>query len=234
MARGAIRAVAAVVLVVALGACSVGRSTNQPASAGPTTAGSAVEDYVGSGPKVAVVGDSISWMSAPRIKSALGAAGFAASVTALPSHTTKDMAPYVRSAVATKPRVLVIDLGTNDVLRDSLRMKGYSLADTEGRLLDFKAEAGGACVVVTTVVSHRQPSADLDAATFNASAGRLNGWMRATFPHILDWDAEVWSQRQHGVELLDGTGVHPNETGRKAMGDLVLAATRRCLDRAAS
>jgi lysophospholipase L1-like esterase len=195
-----------------------------------------VASYPSGGPKIAVVGDSITWFSHFDIEGSLSSAGYSSSVTGLVGQTTIGAGPSVRGAEATRPSVLIVELGTNDVAHQILGRPDSTFGSYRRRMKDFRADAGSACFVVTTIGSHRATwdRARLDSnglRTYNRDAATYNTWLHATFPRVVDWDAYEWAERQKGVVLLDKSGLHPNAAGRAALGRLDLAAVRGCLAR---
>ena len=116
--------------------------------------------------------------------------------------------------VAEAPRIEVINLGTNDMARigvglPSLNEPPQSLADVEANLAgDVAAFPASTCVIVTTINSHDEnPTWDS-----TGSVVTFDNWIRATFPHVADWDAAYKDSYFNGLGQP-----HPNEAGLQAL-----------------
>ncbi len=88
----------------------------------------------------------------------------------------------------------------------------------------YQTEFAGACLIATTVSSHR---ADPDHGRGRPRA--INAWLRAHFTHIVDWDGYEWAQRQAGHVIVETADyVHPNPAGQQDLATLDLAAIKSC------
>jgi lysophospholipase L1-like esterase len=170
---------------------------------------------------VAVVGDSITYLSADDITDELTASGYEPSVVGRIGRSASEVDADVMAARNSSPAVVLLELGTNDVTR-SAGGEG-STADYERWMSGYIAEFPDSCVIVTTVSSHR-PS-----PTMNQTARSINAWLRTRTSHVVEWDNYEWSERRNGVVIVEPDKVHPNPAGQEALGHLDLAAVRSCL-----
>jgi lysophospholipase L1-like esterase len=170
--------------------------------------------------RVTVVGDSITFLSANDITAQLKADGDDPTVVGRIGRTASEVQADVTSAAATKPSVILFELGTNDVTRSA---DGSGSADDyETWMRRYIAQFPDSCLIATTASSHR-PSPAMDA-----TARTINTWLHQTFAHVVEWDTYEWAQRQAHVLLVDYDEVHPNPAGQAALAQLDLAAVRSC------
>jgi hypothetical protein len=120
----------------------------------------------------------------------------------------------ITKEVAEAPAIEVINLGTNDLFRLGVGDAGLgepaqSLDQVEANLAgDVAAFPSSTCVIVTTINSHDEnPTWDPTGA-----AQTFDDWIRATFPHVADWDAAY--QDSYFTTLGQP---HPNEVGNQAL-----------------
>jgi len=171
--------------------------------------------------RVAVVGDSITFLSRADIAAQLQGEGYDADVVGRIGRTAAEVDADVTHASQLAPAVVIFELGTNDVTRSD-RGTG-SAADFERWMSRYIAEFPHSCQIATTVSSHR-PSIKMDRA-----AREINAWLHVHFRHVVEWDSYEWSQRQNGVAIVEPDEVHPNPSGQAALGRLDLAAAKACL-----
>jgi lysophospholipase L1-like esterase len=171
--------------------------------------------------RVAVVGDSITYLSADDITDELKASGYEPTVVGRIGRSASEVDADVMAARNSGPAVVLLELGTNDATR-SARGDG-SAADYERWMSGYIAEFPDSCVIVTTVSSHR-PS-----ATMSQTARTINAWLHTRTSHVVEWDSYEWSQRKNGVIIVEPDDVHPNPAGQAALSHLDLAAVRSCL-----
>ncbi len=172
---------------------------------------------------VAVIGDSITFLAAADIRSGLAANGDHVLLTGRIGFTAAQVAPDVASFAAQHPRVVLFELGTNDVTQSVTG--ATSAAAYERTMAGYIHDFGDACLIATTVSSHRSDSVQ------DATAKAINTWLRAHFTHLVDWDTYEWAQRRAGhviVETVDY--VHPNNAGQQALAHLDVAAVNSCTD----
>jgi lysophospholipase L1-like esterase len=162
---------------------------------------------------VAVLGDSITYLSAAAIHAELD-----------PDHTVEvngvpgiDVAGQQTAALQfarTQPDVAIINLGTNDVgaRRDP--------SEVIGELRAMASEFGpGACLVLVTLTTH-VPSDD-----FAQRAGVVNRWIRSQ-EHVADWDAAL-AASSPSARLTSDT-VHPTVEGQALMAQLLRQQVDAC------
>lgn len=158
------------------------------------------------GGQVAVVGDSITVLSKPYFARAFGSSG-GADVRAKNGQRIDQMLPALQSALKLRPRAVVVNLGTNDVLQAQYHPNWRPAFNRMIELLATKS-----CVVLTTISDRAwSPTAvpsvaeDINRAITIAAAQHPNF-------HILDWNALVHSS--NGNKLLYFDKVHPSTDGQ--------------------
>ncbi len=186
-----------------------------------------IEPYVGSGPTVAMIGDSITYWSASAIGPALGAVGFRSSVSGVQGLTTLDASWVVGHYAAAPPSVLVVELGTNDLSYMARGLPGYTMAEVQARLAAVVDRFPTSCVVVSTVSAHRSAAWRPEWQAYNERAGELNTWVHATFPRVLDWEQAVADSLANGSPIL-ADEVHPNDAGIAVLAQLTAQAASSC------
>ena len=203
-------------------------SGNFAASASPLVSLVVVRPpYVGIGPKMAMLGDSITSIGKAYLTAELSSS-YALSVTGLPGAVTAKLQPYAADYTPTLPDRVVINLGTNDAAL------GTPGAEVDNELASMAATFAGSCVVVVTINAHTGPppvGSTQGGADFNTRAQSLNDFIRATFPHVVDWDAALLAHNQADPTvpwLLPDQQVHPNAAGFAALGDLIRTAAAAC------
>lgn len=178
-----------------------------------------IPPYTGSGPRVAVLGDSITWYTKDRTKTALETAGYATSITGNPGHTFGTIQPWGGLYWDATPEILVVNLGTNDAARQAAGDPNYTLALLQARVRDYQNGFPESCVVFTTTAEHQ----------WNSPVKREYNEFLRTLPHVADWDAIV---RDHLEYLPDG--IHPFDdiagglAGNIAYANMVTEAVRAC------
>jgi lysophospholipase L1-like esterase len=172
------------------------------------------------GPTVAVIGDSITFLSATPIRAGLRADNHRVLLTGRIGYTAAQLAPDVAQFATHHPRVVLFELGTNDVTQSYTGAS--SAAAFEQVMAGYLHQFPGACLIATTVSSHRP------FASMNRTAVAINAWIRANFTHVIDWDGYEWAQRQQGHAIVDGDLVHPNPEGQQDLANLDQAAVRAC------
>lgn len=176
------------------------------------------------GPRVAVIGDSITNLAGPAIKADLSS-DYAWNVQSQGGQSIAQMAPTLQSMLNDpqgRPDDVIVNLGTNDVFavgevglynwQDSLRTEVQALQSTR-------------CVIFVTV----NTSADAlfgDMGTAAAINQAIAGYV-AQMPnlHLLDWNALV-HQGTNAADWIDPGGglttpfVHPNRAGQEELAAL--------------
>lgn len=175
-------------------------------------------------PKIQFVGDSITHAAAGAINARYGATQDVA-IEATIGLDTYFQAPKIADQAALSPDVEVINLGTNDahrmdeawVLNGTVIEPQQTLADVTGRLDTFAAEfPASTCVVFVTTNTH-------NPSWSPANALAIDDHIRASFPHVADWDV-AWQASYFDVP----DDPHPNAVGREALLTLVDEAIATC------
>ena len=177
-----------------------------------------------SGPGVAILGDSITVVSASHIGDALGS--YDPDIRAILGVQAGPMLPAAQAAAGNDPEQVVIELGSNDVLH------GAALDATSADLAKLVATFPKArCIHVVNINTHMtnngKPVADR-AAQLNAAIAKLP----AADPRvsIIDWDKvisdDIAAHPPKGL-LLDDT-VHPDTPGQAVLADQIKTALDAC------
>ena len=184
--------------------------------------GQAAKSYTGSGPKVAILGDSLTalewndlydsldrdhaveigaWYgegyNAGKFSEGLGAA----------------LLPATAKGFATShPAVVVLAIGTNDALYR--RSTPQALAAMQTMVAEFR----GACMVGVTLPEHSGVK-----GWSNAEAHTLNVAMRKWADQVVDW-----ASMSTGAGILQADGIHTTAKGTKLRANAIVAAVERC------
>lgn len=166
------------------------------------------------GPRVVVIGDSISRQARADLESQHGDWR----VVAEDARTAVSMQAEARLVAVTRPEHIVVELGTNDALQ------GLPVEDALAALESILDEATSSAdcvhlVTVSTILPYfgREPAP-------SDTAARLDEWMRAAARgrdrvKVLEWDRALVDGG--GQSLLVGDRIHPNDEGRALYVDLV-------------
>lgn len=184
--------------------------------------GGVEERYRGDGPKVALLGDSISVAAAPHLRRDLR--GYATKIAAVIgegvaggpiSHAfgSGDMLEIATRYGQDPPAVGIVALGTNDVWRAEL-----SAADARRVLPDLVSALGAGCLVVV-LLADGAGVADYDPA----AAAAINDQLRTVADEVVDW-GEIAAR----PGSLKADGIHPTDVGAAALAEALAAAVRRC------
>lgn len=216
---------AAVVLAVIVAAC--GCQPNSVAVPSKGTSGVIMHTYTGTGPRVVVLGDSLTVGTWDRLYRDLGqdhavkiAARFGEGFDGGSFSDAFGRPVMVDAAAeyaADQPAVAVIALGTNTAWHNSARADDIDLA------LANEATAvagfGAACLVRVTL-----PTASTAPGWDPAVAERLNASSAAWTDRTVDWAGTVAAR----PELLDAGGVHATPEGYRVRAKMIAAAVRSC------
>ena len=141
----------------------------------------------GKGPVVAVVGDSITVVSAPGVEAELR--GYSLYMRAIDGKRIDEMIPSLRAEMARKPRAVVVNLGTNDALQAQTHSNWLGSFDTVWALTRSRP-----CVIFVTVSTYADNlgkgtvANDINLAIRKLAAEHHN-------VHIVDWNAAVHANR---------------------------------------
>lgn len=163
------------------------------------------------GPRVGVLGDSVTSISSGHIDQLLRFFGWRVSMVAEPSKRVEEMQDYATQYADTDPDIMVINLGTNDAL--------HSPEDAIAELEQMWAKFPNACqvpvtIAETTTVTH-----------FDEAASQINDWIYSNFPeeNIADW-ADVHANNSN----ITHNSVHPNSEGASMLAWEIGAAVGKC------
>ncbi len=164
-------------------------------------------------PRVAVVGDSITVFAANSVKQDLGGST-RLHIDAKMGKRIDEMLPALKQEVAEHPRVVVVNLGTNDVLQAQTH-PNWQPAFV--RMVGMLAKVP--CVGITTISTMVDgPTAvpsvanDINAAILSATASHSNF-------HILDWNGAVHAPG--GTALLWPDHIHPTGAGSLRLAAMI-------------
>ena len=205
--------VAAVVALVVVSAAALvvwRRDSSPPGVKAPP----GVSDYVGTGPRLAIIGDSITVVSTDALAAALEG-DHATSMTAVIGIKADAQLVTAQRYVATDPTVVVINLGTNDVSQHDPTAEYRSELDAMVALFPDR------CVVVTTITTQAPVPDD-----FARRAREYNDHIR-TFAHVADWDAAIGRAVAAGRQVTTD-GVHPNPDGQQLYAQVIRDAVAAC------
>jgi len=188
-----------------------------------------IEPYRGAGAKVAVIGDSITFVARDEIRAALTSGGFAPSVAGLYGYTATGAAPTALSYVATAPDIVVVELGTNDATELAYPASTATPATYRDAMRRITEAFPGACVAVTTVTTDRTKSAlHFRADAWNAAARGIDDWLRTTYPNVIDWQSAIHHDGLAGTPLVQDDEVHPDPRGAAVLAQLDVDAAEHC------
>jgi len=154
------------------------------------------------GRSVAVVGDSITYLSSPDIRGALR--DYQYTIHATGGQTMAQMYPVIRQLASAPRHAWVVELGTNDALGSN---PTWSAAfDAEVTTL-----ASQPCVVLVSVNPRLGPTAvSLDRAISSVVLGHRNF-------HLLDWGTIEWQE----PKWVSADGIHPDPQGSRKLAQLM-------------
>lgn len=180
------------------------------ASAGqlPCTATCTVSESGGAQHKhsVAVVGDSITYMSSNYIKRSLERYHY--TIDATTGETMAQMYPAIQRRLPTSPDAWIVELGTNDARSWSDWQSGYNQ--------EVNGLATQRCVVLVSVNPRLGSAAtSIDQAIQSTVQGHGNF-------HELDWGNIEWQN----PKWVDPEGIHPGPQGSAELAKLMRLAVR--------
>jgi len=149
---------------------------------------------------VAVVGDSITYLSRADIAARLDAAGYHPTVVSLPGTKLAQAEATVARLASTHPDIWVMELGTNDA--GSKNPDWATPFNTEWREM---ASAG--CVIYVSVSPRVSPVGDQINAAIRSLAARHGN------VHVLDWGALEYTHSG----WLRPDGIHPTPAGQEEL-----------------
>ncbi len=185
--------------------------------------------WVGTGPRVMVFGDSLTY----RLEHGVGldrehrfshltdelvASGRSASVAAMIGATTGDLGSVVGRVPAPGADVLLVELGTNDLLPRSDGQPTIPVRTAIRNVRDAVDAVGAGCTVLVTVAETAVWGLDELAPAYNDALRSIRGAV------IADWAALVAAEPGY----VGDDGIHLTDAGAAAMGSLFLDAIAAC------
>lgn len=189
--------------------------TPPPVPPPPPWAEGQIAPYVGEGPMVGMLGDSITWASASIIRGTL--TSYRASVTGNYGRTTLQSQSWFETYYASPPQVFVVELGTNDITHQLKSEPTYTTALYGQRISAIASAFASSCVVFVTVGRLFD-----DTVGWNPIADSYNVFVRAQ-PHVADWSAALTG---HPEYLVDH--VHPSGPGANVLAGLIRDQVDAC------
>jgi lysophospholipase L1-like esterase len=222
-------AVVAAALCLWLASCGGSSSTphvQAPVPKTPTVGklGLIAKSYTGSGPKVAIIGDSLTVLEWNDLYSSLdrhyaveiGAffgEGYNPGKFSQALHLSPPLlVQTAHTYAASHPSVAVLALGTNDAW--NRRSTPKALAAMATMIAGFK----GACLVGITL-----PENSTVKGWSNTEAHSLNVAMRKWANQVVDW-----ASMSAAPAVLGAGGVHTTAKGTNLRADAIIAAVKRC------
>jgi len=234
---------AALLLVVAP---TVVRAAVKPSTApsvrdSPDAAARTKGAYLGAAgaPKVALVGDSLLFGAGWWTTHDLNQSGYQVWTDGDIGKTVADRKPKLLEMLASKPDVLVIELGTNDTGHAAREATPAQRDEALARELDVARTALDAardvpCVVWVTPSAHVTQAVDAvgGADAHNRLAAKytaaINDVAPRDHPNVTVADWSTWSASHPA--WFDADGIHSNgaEAGQRGMADLITQTVRHC------
>lgn len=219
----------ALVLVVVLGGIALQRVTSRWAAQRDNAAAGAEQAEPQAGPTptddVVVVGDSITEQGDATLHARLSPP-YHLRIRGRGGYRIEEMEPYAIELATTGPEQVVINLGSNDILKDWPLDKSVAALQ---RLLD--RFAGARCVHLVTVNEHFNAG---DDATMHDRTTALNAEIRrlatSRGADVIDWSGLVGEQLAAGEPdgPITDDSVHPTPLGQAKLADLYRVALDRC------
>lgn len=204
---------------------TVTTSTTEPYRPRRPRDGEIEQSWQGTGPKVAILGDSLTVQSKAQLQTELGA--YAVKIGAINGEglsggafsrglSSPIMATAARSYAADAPAVLVVALGTNDVWRTDLSDATFRRAWAEVR-----ADFPRSCLVGVTVTE------TTGALMYDsAEAKRVNAVIRGGSDVVVDW-----ATRGPASTYTTGDNIHLTPKGVTLHAALMGDGVQQCLAR---
>lgn len=219
----------ALVLVVVLGGVALARVANRWEARRTAVAGDVGPAEVPAGPgptdDVALVGDSITEQAEETLLTSLRPP-YHVRISGRGGYRIEEMEPYAIELATGKPEQVVINLGTNDVLRDWPLDK--SVAALNRMVTKFKDTR---CVHLVTISEHiliaEDPAIKDRAVALNAEIRKL---AQSRNYDVIDWSGLVAGYVAQGEPegSISGDTVHPSELGQKKLAELYREGLARC------
>lgn len=180
------------------------------------------------GPPVAVVGDSITVLDESGLREQLGGS-YDVGITGEYGATVAEVLTGVGTAAERSPEQVIINLGTNDVLKDlPVEDSMAALREMVGRFDDAR------CVHLVNINEHMLVPLTEEPVTM--SAQRFNGAVADLAASdervsVIDWNAVAASTLGGGdppTSTLTDDSIHPNADGNRRLHELYSASLDAC------
>ncbi len=169
---------------------------------------------------VTVVGDSLTVLGEPAVRSALSDAGWFAALDAFPGRTTSTQMDALRAAASRQNDATVIELGTNDAL--AVARGEVSLHQADDAIVTALDLFPDRCVV--WVIPDRDPERKGQAAGASIDAVVTREAARRSNVHV----ADLASVLEEHPEYLVADKVHFTGEGYEALGAVMADALAAC------
>lgn len=174
-----------------------------------------------SGPRVVLVGDSITDVSRTEFDVALGDA-YDVEVIGRFGKRTDEVVTDVEALAASPPSAVVINLGTNDVLQGVPAEQAAASLERMAGLVD-RAD----CLVLVTI----NESMSVNGTSYTDGAEALNERIEQIADDhgnasVLDWNAVI--DDHGGNDEVTWDTYHPSDAGRKVLADAYRDAIDSC------
>jgi lysophospholipase L1-like esterase len=182
------------------------------------------------GPKVAMVGDSLTCLSQKDLETDFGGK-YAYQISCHNGISTAEGTPYavkIDQSVEGAPDVMIVNLGTNDGLRAEHDIGPHNAVDVAAALQSMNNLAWDIqhvpCVIWVTV-------SDIPDIFHSGVTHAINNWMHSrsqTVPgnYVVDW----WTMLQHGnngsLYLSPLDGIHTTTAGQQMLASMYLQAVQ--------
>lgn len=197
--------------------------------------------YLGpaSAPKIALVGDSLLFAAGWWTTTYLDKAGYQVWLNGDVGKTVADRAPKLDEMLASKPDVVVIELGTNDVGQASREVTRARQDEALERVLANARAALDRAAAVPCVV-WVTPSAHVNVAEVAVGGAEMHNRLAAKYTAAIDAEAQQrhpnvvvadWSAWSAGhPEWFEADGIHSNtiQAGQRGMADLITQSVQQC------
>ncbi len=161
---------------------------------------------------VAVIGDSITFVSTAKIKEKLS--GYDVSVTGVLGARTDQRQDQADMESKSNPYQVVIELGTNDIGQD------IEVIKVQTELNKMLSKFNSHCKHLVTLTE-----STLDPRV-NHQATQLNDWMRnKDGVKVIDWGAFIKANPDRN---LTSDFIHPNDDGQSVLTDLIKHSLDSC------
>lgn len=174
------------------------------------------------GDTVAIMGDSITVVSEDALRKKL--ADFTLDFHAISGLRTDQLQGAAERAAASRPKQVIINLGTNGVLQG--RSVEQMKADLDTMITTFSSAE---CIHVVTLNARMMTRADPGNSTARGVNDAIEDLV-AAHPNVdkIDWNKVVESNERTGKNAVTLDTIHPNAKGKLLLAEAYAKATRNC------